>query len=44
MENWQRNLEAIARGKGSSQSRDEDEIIWSEELDIEGYVEYLMRR
>ena len=44
MENWQRNLEAIARGKGSSQARDEDEIIWSEELDIEGYVEYLMRR
>ena len=23
MENWQRNLEVIARGKGSSQARDE---------------------
>ena len=37
------NHEAIARGKGSSQARDEDEIIRNEELDIEGYVEYLMR-
>ena len=44
MDNQHKNLEAIARGKGSPQARYEDEIIRNEELDIEGYVEYLMRR
>ena len=27
MENWQRNLDAIARGKGSPQARDEECLI-----------------
>ena len=33
MENWQRNLDAIARGKGSPQARDEGCQMCNEEKD-----------